>query len=61
VGIISAEQISGERYQVGQRLKVFISKVSQETKEANLILSRTSEEIVKKLFELEVPEYMPER
>lgn len=57
VGILyPAEQISGERYQVGQRLKVYISKVSQETKEANLILSRTSEEIVKKLFELEVPE-----
>lgn len=57
VGILyPAEQISGERYQVGQRIKVFISKVSQETKEANLILSRTSEEIVKKLFELEVPE-----
>jgi N utilization substance protein A len=57
VGILyPAEQISGERYQVGQRLKVYISKVSQETKEANLVLSRTSEEIVKKLFELEVPE-----
>lgn len=57
VGILyPAEQISGERYHVGQRLKVYISKVSQETKEANLVLSRTSEEIVKKLFELEVPE-----
>jgi len=57
VGILyPAEQINGERYQVGQRLKVYISKVSQETKEANLVLSRTSEEIVKKLFELEVPE-----
>ena len=57
VGILyPAEQISGERYQVGQRLKIYIAKVSQETKEANLVLSRTSEEIVKKLFELEVPE-----
>jgi N utilization substance protein A len=57
VGILyPAEQINGERYQVGQRLKVYISRVSQETKEANLVLSRTSEEIVKKLFELEVPE-----
>jgi N utilization substance protein A len=57
VGILyPAEQISGERYQIGQRIKVYISKVSQETKEANLVLSRTSEEIVKKLFELEVPE-----
>jgi len=57
VGILyPGDQISGERYQIGQRLKVYISKVSQETKEANLVLSRTSEEIVKKLFELEVPE-----
>jgi N utilization substance protein A len=57
VGILyPADQIDGERYQIGQRIKVYISRVSQETKEANLVLSRTSEEIVKKLFELEVPE-----
>lgn len=57
VGVLyPAEQINGERYSIGQRIKVYIMQVSQETKDAGLILSRTSEEIVKKLFELEVPE-----
>lgn len=57
VGVLyPTDQISGERYNVGQRLKVYIARVSQDTKEANLILSRTSEKIVEKLFELEVPE-----
>lgn len=57
VGVLyPTDQINGERYNIGQRLKVYIARVSQDTKEANLILSRTSEKIVEKLFELEVPE-----
>jgi transcription termination/antitermination protein NusA len=57
VGILyPTEQIIGERYNVGQRIKVYIAKVDKETKEAGLILSRTSPNIIKKLFELEVPE-----
>ncbi|MBW6440499.1 transcription termination factor NusA [Patescibacteria group bacterium] len=57
VGILyPAEQITSERYQVGQRIKVYILKLDKETKEASLILSRTNSEIIKKLFELEVPE-----
>jgi transcription termination/antitermination protein NusA len=57
VGILyPTEQIIGERYNIGQRIKVYIAKVDKETKEASLILSRTSPDIIKKLFELEVPE-----
>ena len=57
VGIMyPVEQIANERYQVGQRIKVYILKLDKETKEASLILSRTNPEIIKKLFELEVPE-----
>ncbi|MCK5475207.1 MAG: transcription termination/antitermination protein NusA [Candidatus Pacebacteria bacterium] len=57
VGIMyPVEQITNERYQVGQRIKVYILKLDRETKEASLILSRTNPEIIKKLFELEVPE-----
>ncbi|MCK5490619.1 MAG: transcription termination/antitermination protein NusA [Candidatus Pacebacteria bacterium] len=57
VGIIyPVEQIAGERYNIGQRLKVFIVRIDREAKEANLVLSRTNSEIIKKLFELEVPE-----
>ncbi len=57
VGILyPTEQIIGEQYNIGQRLKIYIIKIDKETKEACLILSRTSPDIIKKLFELEVPE-----
>lgn len=57
VGILyPAEQIVGERYNIGQRLKVYIAKIDKDAKEASLILSRTSSNIIEKLFELEVPE-----
>jgi len=57
VGILyPTEQIIGERYNIGQRIKIYIAKVDKETKEASLILSRTSPDIIRKLFELEVPE-----
>ena len=57
VGILyPAEQISGERYETGQRFKVYIVKVEKESRDASLVLSRTNPEIIGKLFELEVPE-----
>ena len=57
VGILyPTEQIVGERYNIGQRLKIYIVKIDKEAKEASLILSRTSPNILEKLFELEVPE-----
>jgi len=57
VGILyPTEQIVGERYNIGQRLKVYIVKLDKDAKEASLILSRTSPDIIEKLFELEVPE-----
>jgi N utilization substance protein A len=57
VGILYPNgQISNEHYETGQRLKVYIEKIDKESKESNLILSRTNPEILKKMFELEVPE-----
>ena len=57
VGILyPSEQIISEYYKVGQKLKVYIMKIDESAKEANLILSRTNSNIVEKLFELEVPE-----
>ena len=57
VGILClGEQINGEYYKIGQKLKVYIVKIEENAKEANLILSRTNPNIVEKLFELEVPE-----
>jgi N utilization substance protein A len=51
-----SEQVLSERYEHGMRLKAVIKEVSQNPKEPPIILSRRSEELVRRLFELEVPE-----
>jgi N utilization substance protein A len=51
-----SEQVNTERYEHGMRLKAVIKEVSQNPKEPPIILSRRSEELVRRLFELEVPE-----
>ncbi|MFA4845333.1 MAG: transcription termination factor NusA [Patescibacteria group bacterium] len=50
------DQISTERYNTGDRIKVFVRQVGLTTKGPEILLSRTSEEMVRKLFEFEVPE-----
>jgi N utilization substance protein A len=50
------EQIRRERYRIGDRLKVFLKSVSLTTRGPELIVSRVHEEIVRKLFVLEIPE-----
>ena len=50
-----SEQVPTERYEHGMRLKAVIKEVSQNPKEPPIILSRRSEELVRRLFELEVP------
>lgn len=50
------EQIERERYNPGQRVKVFVVSVNQSTKGPEVIVSRTSPEIVRQLFVTEVPE-----
>lgn len=51
-----SEQIEGEYYTVGSRLKVYIKKIERSDKGAQLILSRGSAEFVEYLFRQEVPE-----
>ncbi|MCL0073470.1 transcription termination factor NusA [Dehalococcoidia bacterium] len=51
-----AEQVRAEHYRVGQRLMVFLVEVSQTNKGPRLLLSRTHPGLVRRLFELEVPE-----
>lgn len=51
-----AEQVRAEHYRVGQRLMVFLVEISQTNKGPRLLLSRTHHGLVKRLFELEVPE-----
>ncbi len=56
-GILSAgEQIHGERYNDNDRLKVYVMDVKRSTKGPQVFLSRTHPGLVKRLFELEVPE-----
>ena len=51
-----SEQVPAERYEHGMRLKAVIKEVSQNPKEPPIVLSRRSEDLVRRLFELEVPE-----
>ena len=51
-----SEQIETEHYDHGGRVKAVIVKVQDSTKGPQVILSRRSDELVRKLFELEVPE-----
>lgn len=50
------EQIPNERYNFNDRIKVYILEVRQTTKGPHITVSRTHTELVKRLFELEVPE-----
>src|SRR5699024_5354727 len=50
------EQIQDEVYEQGDRLKLLIVEVKQTTKGPQVILSRAHSGLVKRLFELEVPE-----
>ncbi len=51
-----SEQVEGERYEHSQRIKAVIKEVSASTKGPSIIVSRRDPELIRKLFELEVPE-----
>jgi N utilization substance protein A len=51
-----SEQVDGERYEHSGRIKAVIKEVSASTKGPSIIVSRRDPELIKKLFELEVPE-----
>ncbi len=50
------EQIPGEQYRFMDRVKVYVVEVKQTTKGPQIFVSRTHPELVKRLFEQEVPE-----
>jgi N utilization substance protein A len=52
----AAEQVRIERYRVGQRLKVVLLQVARTVKGPRVIVSRSHPELLRRLFELEVPE-----
>lgn len=57
VGVLpQEEQIYGEKYNSGDRIKVYVKGVNITPKGPEIVLSRTSDEILKKIFYLEIPE-----
>lgn len=52
----SVEQAPNERYHIGQRLKVYLLEIAQSAKGPLLIVSRSHPNLLRRLFELEVPE-----
>jgi len=53
-----AEQMHNERYRVGQRLKVCLLEVVQTSRGPQLVVSRSHANLLRRLFELEVPEVL---
>ncbi len=51
-----SEQVQVERYRPGQRIKVFLVEVNKSSRGPQLIVSRAHKDLLKRLFEIEVPE-----
>lgn len=51
-----SEQVRTERYRHGTRLKAYITEVRKTTKDPQIVVSRSHPGLLKRLFELEVPE-----
>jgi N utilization substance protein A len=54
--LLPQEQARTEHYRAGQRIKVLLLEVSKASKGPQIIVSRTHKDLLKRLFELEVPE-----
>ena len=54
--LFPSEQMEGENYRIGQRVKVYILRVEADAKGPGITLSRAHAEMVRHLFTLEVPE-----
>ena len=54
--LLKAEQIPGESFEVGQHIKVYLIEVKKESRGSYATFSRTHAGLVKRLFELNIPE-----
>ena len=54
--LLKSEQIPGEQFTVGDKIKVFISEVNKEARGPLVTLSRSHSGLVRRMFELEIPE-----
>ena len=50
------EQVPNERYRPGQRVKVLLKEVSRDQRGPQLVVSRATPDLIRRLFEMEVPE-----
>lgn len=50
------EQVENEVYQLNKRMKFYIAEVKKSNKDPQIVISRTHPGLIKRLFELEVPE-----
>lgn len=57
IGVLfPSDQLPNERYYTGQRVKVYVVRVEQTLKGPQIVVSRTHPEMIRRLFEMEVPE-----
>ena len=54
--LFPSEQVNSDKYIIGQRLKFYIVEVRKTTKFPFVLISRRNKNLIKKLFELEIPE-----
>ncbi len=54
--LIPSEQVRTDNYKVGERYKVYVIEVANSTRGVHLVVSRSHPGLVRRLFELEVPE-----
>jgi N utilization substance protein A len=51
-----SEQMSADHYRIGQRLRFYLAKVLRTPRGTQLVVSRTNQNLLRRLFELEIPE-----
>jgi N utilization substance protein A len=52
----SSEQVHNQRYRIGQRLKLYVLEVAKTSKGPQILVSRSHRNLLRRLFELEIPE-----
>ena len=52
----TSEQVMSERYRPGQKLKVHVAEVRRSSRGPEIVVSRTHKDLLRRLFEMEVPE-----
>ena len=54
--MLATDQIPGEKFNIGDRVKVYVKKIKDSFKGTQIQVTRSNVGFVRKLFELEIPE-----